>query len=293
MNVFAPKSESRVTRRQAFKIGGLTVSFAALVAACGDDIQGDSSPGRVGYVPPITDPPEYVVDDAVLLRTASSLEYSAISVYEQALEIGGLDGSGQTLVETLIANHQAVADEMGALTEAEGGVAWECTNPWLVDRLLVPVLDLIKTSDDPTRDVLNLAVALENLAASTHQVLAVELSSPASKTATLEAATLVVAAVGGDRRAQLGAPTATSARRSSATVSRPTRRVFPTPTQSPAGSVPSARPNWSLVHPTRTVPANRSPCRRRRRTGTSTTSSNRPADRHALRARVVHSPSQW
>ena len=49
---------------------------------------------------------------------------------------------------------------------------------------------LIKTSDDPTRDVLNLAVALENLAASTHQVLAVELSSPASKTATLEAATL-------------------------------------------------------------------------------------------------------
>ena len=100
MNVFAPKSESWVTRRQAFKIGGLTVSFAALVAACGDDIQGDSSPGRVGYAPPITDPPEYVVDDAVLLRTASSLEYSAISVYEQALEIGGLDASGQTLVET-------------------------------------------------------------------------------------------------------------------------------------------------------------------------------------------------
>ena len=142
------------------------------------------------YAPPITDPPEYVVDDAVLLRTASSLEYSAIAVYEQALEIGGLDDSGQTLVERLIANHQAVADEMGDLTEAEGGVAWECTNPWLVDRLLTPVLELIKTSDDPTRDVLNLAVALENLAASTHQVLSVELSSADAKTATLEAATL-------------------------------------------------------------------------------------------------------
>ncbi len=190
MNVFAPKSESRVTRRQAFKIGGLTVSLAALVAACGEDLEGDTSPGRVGYAPPITDPPEYEVDDAVLLRTASSLEYSAISVYEQALEIGGLDDSGQTLVERLIENHQAVADEMGALTEDEGGVAWECSNPWLVDRLLVPVLELIKTSDDPTRDVLNLAVALENLAASTHQVLAVELSSPAAKKATLEAATL-------------------------------------------------------------------------------------------------------
>jgi hypothetical protein len=190
MNMFASKSDSQVTRRQAFKIGGLTVSLAALVAACGDDIQGDTSPGRVGYAPPITDPPEYEVDDAVLLRTASSLEYTAIAVYEQALEIGGLDESGQALVETLIANHQAVADEMGTLTEAEGGVAWECTNPWLVDRLITPVLEAITMSDDPTRDVLNLAVALENLAASTHQILAVELSSTEAKTATLEAATL-------------------------------------------------------------------------------------------------------
>ena len=153
MNVFAPKSESMVTRRQAFKIGGLTVTLAALVAACGEDLQGDTAPGRVGYAPPITDPPEYVVDDAVLLRTASSLEYSAIAVYEQALEIGGLDDSGQALVERLIANHQAVADEMGALTEAEGGVAWECTNPWLVDRLLTPVLrgDQDERRPDPRR----------------------------------------------------------------------------------------------------------------------------------------------
>ncbi len=190
MNAFASKSDSQVTRRQAFKIGGLTVSLAALAAACGSDLQGDTAPGRVGYAPPITDPPEYVVDDAVLLRTAASLEYSAISVYEQALEIGGLDASGQTLVEGLIDNHQAVADEMGALTEAEGGVPWECSNPWLDDRLIAPVLEAIKASDDPTRDVLNLAVALENLAASTHQVLAVELTAPAAKTATLEAATL-------------------------------------------------------------------------------------------------------
>lgn len=190
MNLFASTSDSQVTRRQAFKIGGLTVSLAALVAACGEDLQGDSSPGRVGYAPPITDLPEYAVDDAVLLRTASSLEHTAISVYEQSLEIAQLDDSGRALVETLIANHQAVADEMGALTEAEGGVAWVCSNPWLDDRLILPVLEAIKASDDPTRDVLNLAVALENLAASTHQVLSVELSAPAAKTATLKAGTL-------------------------------------------------------------------------------------------------------
>jgi hypothetical protein len=190
MNMFASTADSKVTRRQAFKIGGLTVSLAALVAACGSDREGDTAPGRVGYAPPITDPPDYAVDDAVLLRTASSLEYTAIAVYEAALEVGGLDGSGQTLVERLIENHQALADEMGALTEAEGGVAWECTNPWLDDRLIAPVLEAIQASDNPTRDVLNLAVALENLAASTHQVLSVELTAPEAKTATLEAATL-------------------------------------------------------------------------------------------------------
>jgi hypothetical protein len=190
MNVFASKSDSQVTRRQAFKIGGLTVSLAALVAACGSDLEGDAAPGRVGYAPPITDPPEYAVDDAVLLRTASSLEYSIISVYESVLGLGGLDDSGQTLVEGLIDNHQAVADQMGALTDAEGGVPWECSNPWLDDRLIAPVLEAIEESDNPTRDVLNLAVALEDLAASTHQVFAVELDSGPAKLGALEAATL-------------------------------------------------------------------------------------------------------
>jgi len=188
--MFASKADSQVTRRQAFKIGGLTVSLAALVAACGSDLEGDTAPGRVGYAPPVTDPPDYTVDDAVLLRTASSLEYTAIAVYGAALEVGGLDSSGQALVARLIENHQALADEMGALTEAEGGVAWECTNPWLDDRLIAPVLEAIQASDNPTRDVLNVAVALENLAASTHQVLSVELSAPDAKVATLEAATL-------------------------------------------------------------------------------------------------------
>jgi hypothetical protein len=181
---------TNVSRREAFKIGGLTVSVAALVAACGEDRGGDTAPGRVGYAPPVTDPPDYNVDDAVLLRTASSLENTAVSVYEQALQIEGLGEPVQTLFEQLIDNHQAVADEMGALTDAEGGIPWECTNPWLDNRLIEPVLSAIASSDDPARDVFNFAVALEDLAASTHQVLSVELSSPEAKTATLNAATL-------------------------------------------------------------------------------------------------------
>lgn len=192
MSELLPDPNTRIDRRRAFKIGGLTVSLAAIVAACGDDRGGDTAPGRVGYAPPITDPPDYDVDDAVLLRTASSLQNTAIAVYTAALGLGldGIDPATQTLFEQLIENHEGVAGQMAELTTAAGGEVWECTNPWLEERLIEPVLNVIQASDNPARDVYNFAVALENLAASTHQALAVALGAPEAKIATLEAATL-------------------------------------------------------------------------------------------------------
>jgi hypothetical protein len=81
----ASSNASRYGRRDALRLGGLTVSVAALAAACGSGRTGDDAPGRVGFAPPITDPPDYQVDDAVLLRTASSLELTAVAVYEAVL----------------------------------------------------------------------------------------------------------------------------------------------------------------------------------------------------------------
>jgi hypothetical protein len=185
-----PRADIPIDRRQVFRIGGLTVSFAALVAACGEDRTGDTAPGRVGYAPPVTSPPDYDVNDVVLLRTASSLEYSAIAVYEQVLGLGVLDAETTALVEELIANHQDIADEMGELTESAGGDAWECPNPWFMERLIEPVVALIVDSDDQVRDVFNTAVGLENLAASTHQSLAVQLTETDAKLATMAAAVL-------------------------------------------------------------------------------------------------------
>ena len=190
MTSLIPDAETRLNRRQAFKIGGLTVSFAAIVAACGDDRGGDTTGGRVGYAPPVTQPPDYTVDDVVLLRTASSLEYTAIYVYEQALALDVLDADTTALVEELVGNHQEIADTMGELTEAAGGEAWECTNPWMMDRLIEPLLALIADSDDPARDLFNTAVGLEDLAASTHQGLSVSLTEADAKSATLTAAVL-------------------------------------------------------------------------------------------------------
>ena len=65
-----------------------------------------------------------------------------------------------------------------------------CTNPWMRDRLIEPLLALIADSDDPARDLFNTAVGLEDLAASTHQGLSVSLTEADAKSATLTAAVL-------------------------------------------------------------------------------------------------------
>jgi hypothetical protein len=187
-----PGAGARVSRRQALKIGGMSVSLAALVAACGGQNGTDAAaPGRVGYAPPVTDPPNYGVDDAVLLRTASSLEYTILYVYQQVVDsVDGLDPGIRALLTRVKADHEDIAERLAGLTEDVGGEPWNCTNEWLMDRLVEPVLELIADSDDPVRDTFNFAVALENLAASTHQEFAVVLEDTAARVAALEIATL-------------------------------------------------------------------------------------------------------
>ena len=135
------------TRRDVFRIGGLTIGLGALVAACGEYRGGDSAPGRVGNAPIVTDLPEYQVDDAVLLRTASSLEYTTIDVYETLRDLGGLIPEDLVpLVDRLIDDHRATADKMTELTKLVGGEPWTCTNPWLMDRLVQPTLESIQAN---------------------------------------------------------------------------------------------------------------------------------------------------
>ena len=139
---------------------------------------------------PIEELEDYPIDDAVLLRTASSLELTAIAVYEAVLATGLLDADLTALVERLIEDHQMVADQMGELTEAVGGVAWECTNPWYMSRTVEPLLEAVLASDNPLRDIINTAVVLENIAAGTHQSLSIQLEDPEAVAATIAAATL-------------------------------------------------------------------------------------------------------
>ena len=200
------QSAGRFGRRDALKLGGLTVSLAAIVAACGDNRTGSTDPGRIGIAPPITAPPDYPVDDAVLFRTGSSIEQTTIMMYEAILDLGVLDEAGTTLVGQLLENHKELDKLMGELTVAAGGQVWPCTNPWFDDRYLVPITDAIKASDNPERDIYNVAVSFENLGAATYQQYSIQVTQAEQRVAVVKAAAqdsrnsavLVIAAEGSD-----------------------------------------------------------------------------------------------
>lgn len=178
----------RLGRRDALRAGGIGISLAALVAACGDDREGDTAPGRVGYASTPTALPSYPVDDSVYLRTSTSVEVTIVDVYEQVLALDVLADDVSALIEALIARHEALVEQFVALTEEAGGTPWTCANPWVVDRLIEPVFAAVDASDDAARDVFNVAVALENWAAATHQSFTSLLTDPALRTGVAAAA---------------------------------------------------------------------------------------------------------
>jgi hypothetical protein len=77
---------------------------------------------------------------------------------------------------------------MGELTVSAGGEVWPCTNPWMEERFLVPIVDAIEASDNQERDIYNVVVSLENLGAATYQQFSVELTEPDQRTAMVRAA---------------------------------------------------------------------------------------------------------
>lgn len=198
---------SRTSRRDAIKIGGLTVTLGALAAACGNDRGGSDDAGRVGNAPETTALEAYPVDDVVLLRTAASLEWTAVEVYETAKAGGYIPDDFTPSTTIFLENHRMLAEEMDALAVAAGGEAWGCANPWLMDRLVNPVLTAITTErvvdlgggeefraelseQEKVDDVLNFAEALENLAVASHQSLVSMTSIPEARIAHANAASL-------------------------------------------------------------------------------------------------------
>jgi rubrerythrin len=178
-------------RRSFLQIGGFSVATAAVLAACGGNDGGGLA--RVGNAPtvPLPDP---IINDGVLLRTASSLEHSAIAVYD--LVIGNadlLDPSLDDVAKRFRDDHAGHAALFEKLTSQIGAQPWTCSNPRIDEFVVGPVLKAITgaaatedaaavaATDDPKRDVLYFAHGLESLAGATYQALVPLLSDPAMR----------------------------------------------------------------------------------------------------------------
>ena len=118
------------------------------------------------------------VDDVVLLRTAQSLEYTAIDAYAAARALDVLSAEQDTLVQRFVDDHTGHSVALGGFITAAGGEEFACANPWMQRRVIDPIFDAIDGSDDKLRDVLNFAQALESLAGASYQSLVGSLTEP-------------------------------------------------------------------------------------------------------------------
>lgn len=173
-------------RRALIRNGGLMLSLGAVIAACGNDRVGNTDPGRLGVAVPGPTLPEVEVDDGVLLRTAQSIEHTALAVYEAAADLDVLSSAESALVARFVSDHQRHAADLGTLIAAAGADEYTCPNPFLMDRAVDPVLAAIgDDSDDPHRDVLNVAYAFESLAGASYQALVESLEAKPLRSAAI------------------------------------------------------------------------------------------------------------
>ncbi len=155
-------------RRGFLRMGGLTVMSAAVLAACGSDKNSASSSSSTTKAAggssssSSADP-----TDVLILKTASSLEHLAISVYQKAIDnasmlgIGAGVASAATLFQAQHTDHANVFEK--ATTDA-GATPFTKPNPAVLASIQ-PMIDALKTETD----VVNLAYMLEVAAAETYQ----------------------------------------------------------------------------------------------------------------------------
>jgi hypothetical protein len=172
-----------LSRRGLLRTGGTTISLGALIAACSSEA---GAPGRVGNAPVVTDLPQAEINDAVLLRTATSLEYSALDLYQRAIDLDALDDAAMQYVQRFVEDHTRHADAMVDLTTQAGGEPYECANQWMDRRVLDPLFQHITgdeaadipPSDDAARDLLGLSYAFESMIGAMYQKFVEQVSTP-------------------------------------------------------------------------------------------------------------------
>ena len=139
----------------------MLLTVGVIGTACASNDAG-GTPGRVGIAPPLPTLPE-VEDppsDVTLLRTAQSMEYTALELYKALTATGELSADEATLFDRIVQDHTRHADEVGQLITGAGGRTVRVRQP-VHDGSLgqLRLLAAMKGTDDAHRDVLNIAWA--------------------------------------------------------------------------------------------------------------------------------------
>jgi len=129
------------------------------------------------------------------------VHYSIIDAHNISKELGNLSPEQTAIVDAYIAANEAAIRDLAKATTEAGSKPWTCANPRFDRVLLAPIRDHItgrpKTgseetdvapSDDPNRDALALAHAMETVAAEMHQSLVPQLSLPNYRAAVMQQA---------------------------------------------------------------------------------------------------------
>lgn len=166
---------SELSRRDLFRLGGIGLISATLLAACGkNDLATDNAIASIGTIPPSSPLPKVDVTDVVLLRTAASVEYNAIDMYTAAIDAGYFSGDSTSTAEfakRFRDDHIAHAAKINSLVVTLGGVAYECANSRVDSLIIKPAFGLITTPDNPdvAVDTVTLAHAIETVSAQMYQ----------------------------------------------------------------------------------------------------------------------------
>lgn len=161
-----------LTRRSLFRVGGITIAGAALLAACGSDknsaLSTPSSSTVATSTPDTSTPttsPTASSSDIVLLRTASSIEQLAIAAYQMGIDSGLVTTKAIADTAKLFQDHHRQhADFFQSTTKNLGGTPFTQPNPVVLAQLQ-PAIKALKDE----QGVVRLALMLERAAAATYQ----------------------------------------------------------------------------------------------------------------------------
>ncbi len=175
---------SQLSRRELLRLGGIGIVSSALLAACSkSESTSDNAIASIGTTPQTTALPKAEVSDVVLLRTAASLEFSAIDTYTTLLDGGNFSGdfaSAEAVARRFRDDHVANAEAINLLILDHGGERYECANTRFNSLVVNPTIELIASPENPdvALDTVTLAHAIETVSAQMYQGFVGQFSEP-------------------------------------------------------------------------------------------------------------------